>query len=414
MSTCASALAIRSVMGAIILLTAVAIAPRPGVAATGDVHKVVTVALAADCSPNVGTSVAIVQGSKVDFPQFPVLLVTSCFASGRSGLTKRSTLYFLDPATGNVIKTIQTKSGTSAFAPGNGWAQLALRPNKGDLLGCGDEGSLYAIDYSVFSAPTDGTVTAVTKPSGVSIASCVGLASDASNSSIYMTTGGTVFHFDASGAAVPGSPLSFAPPAGCTASGLSVVGGVLLVACSGGGTVHRLDKLTGAPLAVNPTLAFSATALADLECDPVSFGLGNIDVVWSKSAATDQVMAYRVPAAMCGLPPTATVLAPAACPADQHQYWTNNDPINGAPKDSDGDGLWDCWEDPARWADGKPGIDFDGDGVRDLVLCAAVDTDGDGVPETIECANPLVKNIFVEIDYMQNVDGTSSHFPDPL
>jgi len=377
---------------------------------------VVTVALAATCPPNAGTSVATVHGSELAFPQFPILLVTSCFAAGgsKSAVAKRSSLYFLDPATGNVVKTIQTKSGTTTFAPGNGWAQLALRPNKGDLLGCGDDGSLYAIDYSVFSSTADGTITAITKPAAVSIASCVGLAWDASNNSIYMTIGGTIFHFDTSGASVSGSALSFAAPVGCTATGLSVVGGVLLVACGGGGTVYRLDKLTGAPLAANPTITFSAVALADLECDPVSFGLSNIDVMWSKSAATDQVMAYRVPAAMCGLPPTATVLAPAACPADQPQYWTNNDPVDGAPKDSDGDGLWDCWEDPARWADGRPGIDFDSDGVRDLVLCAAVDTNGDGIPDTTECANPLVKDIFVEIDYMQNADGTSSHLPDPL
>ena len=68
-------------------------------------------------------------------------------------------------------------------------------------------------------------------------------------------------------------------------------------------------------------------------------------------------------------------------------------------KDSDGDGLPDCWEDGSLW-DGKPGIDFDGDGVRDLILCVNVDTNGSGVAATEECAHKDRKDIFVEVDYM--------------
>jgi hypothetical protein len=413
------------IVGAMALLIAMTVFAEPSVAVTGDVKQSVTLPLAAQCGSAGGTSVALVQGSKVNFPAFPTLLVTSCFASGGSAaaITKRATLYFDDPLTvaaAAPVKTLLTHLAGSgaAFSPGSGWAQLAIRANKGDLLACGDEGSVYVIDYSVFSATADGTAAPVPKPSGVSIASCVGLTWDPSNSSVYQSTGGTIFHwFITPAGAVAASPLSFSAPTGCTVSGLSVVGGVLLASCGGSGTVYRLDKTTGVPFntALSPsTISFGTTVLNDLECDPVTYGLNNIDVVWSRNSSTEQVLAYRVPAAMCGLPPTATVLAPAACPVNVPAYWTNNDPVNGSPKDTDGDGLWDCWEDPARWGDGKPGIDFEGDGTRDLVLCANVDANGDGVPDTQECADPTVKDLFVEIDYMQNADGTSSHKPDPL
>src|SRR5882672_3311185 len=87
-----------------------------------------------------------------------------------------------------------------------------------------------------------GTTTVVPKPAGAT--SCVGLAWDPSNNSIYQAAGGTIFHFTLTGGAVTGNPASFAPPAGCVVSGLSVVGGVLLVTCDGSATGRRLDKST--------------------------------------------------------------------------------------------------------------------------------------------------------------------------
>jgi hypothetical protein len=58
--------------------------------------------------------------------------------------------------------------------------------------------------------------------------------------------------------------------------------------------------------------------------------------------------------------------------------------------------------------DGKPGIDFDGDGNRDVVLCVQVDTNGDGITDATECADKNLKDLFVEVDWMQD------HKPDPL
>src|SRR5262249_7727533 len=150
----------------------------------GDVLRTIAVGAAADCSavnPGIGTSVAVVQGTKVGFPQFPILLVTSCLASGGSQTAKgqRATLDLLDPATGSVVKSFQTKLGNSVDAPGNGWAQLVLAANKGLLYGCGTDGSLYTIDYFSTNAVADGTVTQKSKPSAAT--SCAGLAWDPSN-----------------------------------------------------------------------------------------------------------------------------------------------------------------------------------------------------------------------------------------
>jgi hypothetical protein len=432
MSGCVRSLGSGSLVLAIALLV-VGSAPRRAEATatddthTGDVLQTLNLAgTAADCTPNVGTSLALVQGSKVGFPSDPVLIVTSCLANGSSGATKRATLYFLNPGsvadpgpgTPTIVKTIQTKIGSSVTGPGNGWAELVLAPDKGWLYGCGTDGSLYTIDYvldSLQATPVaDGTATAVTtKPSALT--SCAGLAWDPSNKTIYESTTSTIFHFDpATGSPPSGSPLSFSAP--CTVSGLSVVGGVLMVACSGTATVYRLDKSSGALLPDHATIASKGSTVSDLECDPVSFsGNGfsakrNVDAVWSKIAVTQQAQAFWVPPATCGLPPTETVFAPAACPdlppaGSPYAAYRNSD---GSPIDSDGDGLWNCWKDATLWladADGikRPGIDFDGDGIRDFELCAQ-----DAVTNTLECATPGVRDLFVEMDYMQ------FHKPDPI
>ena len=140
----------RVVLAVIVMFAAIMLAPGQGVAAVGDVLRTIAVGAAADCSATnlgIGNSVALVQGTKVGFPQYPVLLVTTCLASGNNRANQRATLYLLDPATGSVVKTFQTRSGNSVFAPGNGWTQLVLAANKGVLYGCGTDGSLYTIDY---------------------------------------------------------------------------------------------------------------------------------------------------------------------------------------------------------------------------------------------------------------------------
>jgi hypothetical protein len=399
-------LASRLVVGAIVLLVAAATAPHLGVAATaddlhaGEILRTVIPGIAAANCPTVGTSLAIVQGSKVDFTQYPILLVTSCFSSKASD---RSILYFLNPDTGAVVKTIQTLKASKAYAPGTGWTELVLAPDKGVLFGCGSNGELYTIDYSVFTTTVDGTLTAVPRPAAVT--GCSGLAWDANGKTIYQSTGSTIYRFDMVGSLAG----SFPAPAGCSVSGLSVVGGVLMVACNGAVTVRRLDKTSGQPIADHQTIAFNGGAApSDLECDPVTFAKVNVDAVWSKIVATNLLQAFRVPGGTCGLPPTTTVFAPAACPdpppATVDKYRQDVGNILATPRDTDGDGLWDCWEDAALWTDNHPGIDFDGDGVRDLALCVGTD-----------CADPNFKDIFVEIDYMAGGSThPQGHLPDPV
>ena len=102
--------------------------PIPGFAATADdanagktLRTFQLAGTAADCSsntPGIGTSIALVQGSKINQPQSPVVLVTSCLASGggKTAIAKRATLYFIDPVAGTLLATIQTRAGIASVA----------------------------------------------------------------------------------------------------------------------------------------------------------------------------------------------------------------------------------------------------------------------------------------------------------
>ena len=53
----------------------------------------------------------------------------------------RARLNFVNPADGTVVRQITTTDGTATplvVVPSNGWAHLAHRQDKGDLLGCGN------------------------------------------------------------------------------------------------------------------------------------------------------------------------------------------------------------------------------------------------------------------------------------
>jgi len=372
-------------------------------------------------SSNGGTSLAVVQGFKVgvDPVQFPVVIVVSCLDSNATNAAKLS---IINPVDGKVITTISTTS-----VPSNGWAHLVLRPNLGDFLGCGADGSLWSIAFG-------GTATLLTSapfPANLK-PSCAGLAWDAQANTIYMGLD--------NGAAKIGEVIAFRQGAGtllgdltplaCTANGLAISGGVLLMSCvppnnpsATTPTMLRLDKNTGRQLGVfgqgsandpsNPSLTnpfHPPAGLGDLTCDPVTFHLdaaGNdlfTDRLWSRIGATgNTVVALEFPAFTCGLPSNSVVVDPVTLTPFSPLAAGLSAPSGGLPgklplagcfdtngmaKDSDGDGLPDCWE--------TSGIDFDGDGTTDLTLCIQTD-----------CANPSHKDLFVEIDYMQN------HLPDP-
>jgi hypothetical protein len=127
----------------------------------------------------------------------------------------------------------------------------------------------------------------------------------------------------------------------------------------------------------------------DLECDPGTFA--GRDALWVKDANGHDIVAFEIPDGTCGA--ALAVAVPAACPVNTPASDLNAD---GTPKDTDGDGLLDCWENGTIWAaDGLPGIDFDRDGTRDLILC-----DNNSAVNPGLCASRTKKNVFVEVDWM--------------
>jgi hypothetical protein len=404
------------------------------------------------CGSQGGTSLALVRGSKlagVDSVLYPIVLVVSCLDNGGSATT-RSRLNFINPsgtfvAAGVVVKQITTSINGVVAAPSNGWAHLVHRPDKGDLLGCGADGSLYSIDYSQTNTVTDGTATKLSTPA---LGSCGGLAWDAENDTIYQGVStnankiGSVARFK-EGAVQPDA--SFTTSLSCPANGLAISGGVVLVSCAGlvSNTlaIQRLDKNTGASLGLYSSISLPVPGstvsgflgltplnqdpgLGDLACDPVTFQKDAAgrdlyrDAVWSRRGANGNgVAAVEFPAFTCGLPtnsvaggfsPLAAGLSiPGPNGPGQFPLATCFDG-NGIVKDSDGDGLPECWETNAGGSTGPGGIDFDGDGSKDFTLCAQVNTNGDGTTLTTECADPNHKDLFVEVGWMD------LHKPDPL
>jgi hypothetical protein len=371
-----------------------------------------------------GTSLAVVQGVKlagVDPVLHPSALAVSCLDTNAATAAR---LNFISPADGKVLAQFST-----TLVPSNGWAHLVHRTDMGDLLGCGNDGSLYSIDFSQTTTTPDGTAALLPNPG---LTSCKGLAWDAQTDVIYVGTSVTV------GTVTTNSVVSFkngsttllgsfTPP--CITNGLAISGGSLLVSCQGTVTINRFDKSTGLSLGAFPSL--TATGLTSLvpepglggfACDPVTFqkdATGKdlyTDALWSRRGLNGNgVVALEFPAFTCGLPSTSVALqgavpfsplaaglgAPASgLPGAVPKAGCFD--TNGRVIDADGDGLPDCWE--------TSGIDFAGSGAAAdvLTLCVPVNTNGDGVTLTTECASPTHKDLFVEIDYMQD------HKPDPL
>ena len=404
-------------------------------------------------SPKGGTSLALVQGFRVgvDPLLYPVVLIVSCLDSNT---TNAAQLYFINPPDGKIVKQIATVApgSTTIVVPSGGWAHLVLRPDKGDLLGCGANGALYKINFN------SGAATALPSPPFPAnvTPSCAGLTWDAEADRIYMGLDngsskiGEVISFMEGGTLI--GDFKSLP---CTANGLAISGGVLLMSCvmpnnftATDPTMLRLDKISGVTLGVfgrgsandpsNPTAPnpfHPQPGLGDLACDPVSFSFqkdtsGTVlkdlytDAMWSRIGTTgNAVVALEFPAFTCGLPsksvatinstpfsPLAAGLSRPGASGPGQLPAAGCFDATGAVLDLEGDGLPDCWEvnDGGSGPLGTGGIDFDGDGTSDIALCANVNTNGDGMTLTPECASPNQKDLFAEIDYMQN------HKPDRL
>lgn len=376
------------------------------------------------CGNSGGTSLALVPGSKLvpELP-YPVVLIVSCLDSNTTVQTR---LNFINPANGAVVKQLSTTTAPTQANQG-GWAHLVYRPDKGDLLGCGVNGDLYTITLA-------GIATLLPRPAVPN--TCTGLAWDAEADMIYLglnvggsnTSVGRVVRFKDGTTSLLGDFAGLP----CDGNGLVISGGVVLMSCEGSLNLFRLDKNTGVVLGVQGTLSATGLpvlspepGLGDLACDPVTFQKDSTgkdlftDAIWSRRRGSggniNGVAALEFPAFTCGLPSNSVVLqgsvplsplaagfsAPGPSGPGQLPLAACFDSA-GKVIDLDGDGLPDCWEGTNN------GIDFSGRGGIDLPLCVAVDTNGDGITDTTECADPTFKDLFVEIDWMQN------HKPDPL
>src|SRR5439155_10135352 len=283
---------------------------------------------------------------------------------------------------------------------------------RGDLLACGSEPSGTAHEVwkikinALNSTPADGTATKLfSAQQGANV--CDGVTWDASNGTIYMSpdVSSTIYHYSETGTLLlpnlPSPNLGGVEGGVCSNSGLAIVGGTLFIGCDGQLKRFQLDKLTGAVIREFP----GSGRTEDLECDPATFApKGAMWTTDGNLAASLQISAFEIPPSTCGLQTGPTVLNPGACltiVTDEGGVPRGvPDPTNTA--DTDGDGLLDCWEEKgpgSTWDilpphDGLPGIDFDGDGVRDLVLCVT------NVNGNVECADKNVKDVFVEFDTM--------------
>ena len=369
------------------------------------------------CGTQGGTSLALVRGSKlagVDPVAYPIAVVVSCLDNNA---TNSSRLNFINPITltqtngtvivaaGVVVKQISTTINGAVAAPSNGWAHLVHRPDKGDLLGCGNDGSLYSIDYSQTNTVTDGTATKLSTPA---LGSCGGLAWDAEKDTIYQGVTangkkiGSVARFQ-EGAAQPDA--TFTTSLACEANGLAISGGVVLVSCAGlvNNTlvIQRLDKNTGANLGLYSSISLpvpgttvagfagltaispssSDPGLGDLACDPVTFQKDPTsgrdvyrDALWSRRGINGNgVAAVEFPAFTCGLPsasvvvqngvsfsPLAAGLSTGTATSPGQSPLASCFDSNGIVIDTDGDGLPDCWEANKGGSTGAGGIDFGG------------------------------------------------------
>src|SRR5688572_27195772 len=114
----------------------------PAAAAPGELLRTVNIPNGAGpggdfCLSGLGTSVTLVPGATVGFPEHPILLVTSCFAFPGNGehLDQASKLFFFEPVPNPTAPVLTL---TTTFTPPGGWGALALRGDKGDILACGN------------------------------------------------------------------------------------------------------------------------------------------------------------------------------------------------------------------------------------------------------------------------------------
>jgi uncharacterized repeat protein (TIGR01451 family) len=329
-------------------------------ASTGTLLTTVTIPSSADCGQ--GSSLGLVAGRMLgqQFAAFPILLATSCNGS--------STISFLNPnlkAGPNPTAVLVTTITTTA-TPSGGWRSLSVRPDKGDLIGCGNTGSgsvaVYSIQVGVPNAAVTtpvGTATQLLTASAGSGSFCDGLAWDSGDKTIFEGphASNVISHFSQTGAALN----AFNGPCPTTngsssTSGLAIGGTSLFVACGTDSEIIQIDKTGSSRFS---SLSFNVGKnIEGLECDPSSFatpGSGSA-ALWARDASLNQLYAFAVPRFQCSLVGGAIAPFGAQCPAT----WSGG---VGDITSTAGDGLLDCWK--------VQGIDINGDGTIDFTLPGA-------------------------------------------
>jgi uncharacterized repeat protein (TIGR01451 family) len=368
MTTLANRAAARTALvAALLLVTAAAESPTGVVTqvasaapATGTLLKTVTIPSSAACGQ--GSSLGLVAGRMLgqQFAAFPILLATSCNGS--------STIFFLDPnsAAGPSTTAALVTTITTTAAPSSGWRALSARPDKSDLLGCGNTGSgdvaVYSIQVGIPNGQVTtpiGTATQLFTAPAAGGSFCDGLAWDSSDKSIFEGphASSVISHFSQTG--VPLQPPTVNSPCPVTngtssTSGLAVGGASLFVACGADTKVFQIDK-TGANRFSFPPLNVGKN-IEGLECDPASFAASGSAALWARDVSLNQLFAFALPRFQCGFVGGASAPFGAQCPAS----WSGGvgDTTNAA-----GDGLLDCWK--------VRGIDINGDGTIDFTLPGA-------------------------------------------
>lgn len=373
---------------------------RPAFAVPGDLLGSVGIPIAAQCGQQEGGPLASVPGEVIGEDQFPRLLVTAC---GKE-------LYFLDPTTdpATLVRTI-----TTDFDPSEGWRELALARN--ELLGCAQihmpppflirTDHIYRIDIDPSNAVPDGRTEFLFElPVELTVGrgGCA-IAWDTQDDTILQAPqASTLEHLNINirrlsfngtlietidrptGTEIPPFTEIFGLAAFPFVNSSRPVGDLFRSAgdslfASGGGGIIQINKRTGRRIR-GFSLPFGAGSPAvGIALDDRTFvspprgrpprEARHRDAIWVSATGT-RLHAFELP--------LGTV--------EDGKFRCSD----GDTTDTDGDGLLDCWE--------LNGIDVDNDGNIDLEL---YDVNANGVIEANERADPNHKDIYIEIDFME-------------
>jgi uncharacterized repeat protein (TIGR01451 family) len=326
-------------------------------AATGTLLKTVSMPASLACAAGGGSVLTLVAGRMLGqaFAGFPILLAVGCPGSSVISFLDPNSAGATNPAVGAAVVTTVT---TSTAPPAGGWRSFAVRPDMGDLIGCGNiqvtGGGFVTFQTQIYSIPL--TSTAVTPAllftTGLSGGTCDGLAWDSGDKTIFAApVGGTIFHFSPTGTQLS----SFGGPSACTPviGGLMVAGSNLFVTCGLSTSVFQISK-DGSTTFGSFTPANTVDAMA---CDPGTFAPSGNAAVWARDVTLNQIYAFALPLNLCG-----SVIGGAILPfgAQCDSAWPGGiaDTTSTA-----GDGLLDCWK--------TNGIDINRDGIIDYTLAGA-------------------------------------------